>query len=118
GSLLMNIQELATAAEEQVNVKIVLMNNRALGLVNQQQGLFYGGRNIAARFVANPEFVKLAEALGVRSLDLDLAAEPRQALAAAFAAPGPCLIHASIGTDERVLPMVPPGAANVEMIEG
>src|SRR5690606_29191387 len=70
GSLLMNIQELATAAEEQVNVKIVLMNNRALGLVNQQQGLFYGGRNIAARFVANPEFVKLAEALGVRSLDL------------------------------------------------
>lgn len=116
GSLLMNLQELATAADEQVNVKIVLMNNRALGLVHQQQTLFYGGRSIAARFAAHPDFVKLAEGFGVRALDLDVAADPRAALASAFAAPGPCLIHASIATDEQVLPMVPPGAANAEMI--
>ena len=117
GSLLMNVQELATAAEEQVNVKIVLMNNRALGLVHQQQGLFYGGRSIAAKYSASPSFAKLAEAFGVRAVDLDVAADPRRALQAALGAPGPCLIHASIDTDERVLPMVPPGAANLEMIE-
>jgi len=117
GSLLMNLQELATAAEEQANVKIVLMNNRALGLVHQQQRLFYGGRSIAARFGASPDFVRLAEAFGVRAIDLDTAADPHRALAAAFSAPGPCLIHASIETDARVLPMVPPGAANLEMIE-
>ena len=118
GSLLMNLQELATAAEEQANVKIVLLNNRALGLVHQQQGLFYGGRSIAARFGANPSFVLLAEAFGVRAVDLDRASAPEAALRAALAAPGPCLIHASIDTEERVLPMVPPGAANLEMIEG
>jgi len=118
GSLLMNLQELATAAEEQANVKVVLMNNRALGLVHQQQGLFYGGRSIAARFGANPDFVRIAEGFGVRAIDLDAAVDPRRALAAALGAPGPCLIHASIATDERVLPMVPPGAANLEMIEG
>jgi acetolactate synthase I/II/III large subunit len=117
GSILMNLQELATAAEEQANVKIVLMNNRALGLVHQQQSLFYGGRSIAARFGAHPAFVKLAEAFGIRGIDLDAAADAHRALRAALAMPGPCLIHASIGTDERVLPMVPPGAANLEMIE-
>jgi acetolactate synthase-1/2/3 large subunit len=118
GSLLMNLQELATAAEEQANVKVIVMNNRALGLVHQQQSLFYGGRSIAAKFGANPDFVRLADAFGVRAIDLDAATNPRRALAAAIAAPGPCLIQASIATDERVLPMVPPGAANLEMIEG
>ena len=118
GSILMNLQELATAAEEQANVKIVLMNNRALGLVHQQQTLFYGGRSIAAKFRANPSFVKIADAFGVPGIDLDTAADPARALRAALAAPGPRLIHASIATDEQVLPMVPPGAANLEMIEG
>src|SRR5690606_9089590 len=118
GSILMNLQELATAADQQVNVKIVLMNNRALGLVHQQQGLFYGGRSFAARYDASPSFVKLAEAFGVRGIDLDIAADPRQAVAAALAAPGPCLIHASIDAAERVFPMVPPGAGNMEMVEG
>src|SRR5690606_27047155 len=118
GSLLMNLQELATAADERANVKIVLMNNRALGLVHQQQGLFYGGRSIAARFGSSPDFVRLAQGFGIHAVDLDAAADPRVALDAALASPGPCLIHASIATGERVLPMVPPGAANLEMIEG
>ncbi|HEX5418840.1 MAG TPA: acetolactate synthase large subunit [Gammaproteobacteria bacterium] len=117
GSLLMNVQELATAAEEQVGVKIVLMNNRALGLVHQQQSLFYGGRSIAARFRANPDFVKLAAAFGVPGIDLDSASDPRRALAAALAAPGPCLIHVSVDTEEKVFPMVPPGAANRAAID-
>ena len=85
--------------------------------VHLQQGLFYGGRSIAAKYSASPSFAKLAEAFGVRAVDLDVAADPRRALQTALGAPGPCLIHASIDTEERVLPMVPPGAANLEMIE-
>jgi acetolactate synthase I/II/III large subunit len=117
GSLMMNVQELATAADEQVNVKIVLMNNRALGLVHQQQSLFYGGRSFAARFATQPVFTQLAESFGVRGVDLDRVAKPESALAAALRTPGPCLIHASIDTDARVLPMVPPGAGNLDMID-
>lgn len=118
GSLLMNLQELATAAEEQVDIRIVLMDNRSLGLVHQQQTLFYGGRSYASQFRASPDFVELARSFGIRALDLDGAAEPKHALARAFEAPGPCLIHASIDVGEKVFPMVPPGAANLQMIGG
>ncbi|HEU4617851.1 MAG TPA: acetolactate synthase large subunit [Gammaproteobacteria bacterium] len=118
GSLLMNVQELATAAEEQVGVKIVLMDNGSLGLVHQQQSLFYGGRSYASKYRASPDFVALAAAFGVRAIDLDRAADPRRALAAALAAPGPGLVHASIDVEEKVFPMVPPGAGNLEMIGG
>lgn len=116
GSILMNIQELVTAAEEGARVKIVLLDNATLGLVHQQQTLFYGERVYASAFKAVPDFVKVAEGFGVRAVDLDAAAQPRLALAEALAAPGPCLIHASIDRHEKVFPMVPPGAANKEMI--
>ena len=116
GSLLINLQELMTAAEENVNVKVVLMNNNSLGLVHQQQTLFYGRRIFASKYRRAPDFVRLMRGFGVDALDLDNAANPRAALRDALQAPGPCLIHATIDTAEQVLPMVPPGAANVEMI--
>jgi len=118
GSILMNIQELVTAAEEGVNVKVVLMNNATLGLVYQQQTLFYGERIYASKFKAVPDFIKVAAGFGIRAVDLDRVAQPRVALAEALAAPGPCLIHAGIDMNEKVYPMVPPGAANKEMIGG
>ena len=116
GSILMNIQELVTAAEQRVNLKIVLMNNAALGLVHQQQTLFYGQRLFASEFQAKPDFVSAARAFGIAAVDLDQAANPCAALADAFARPGPCLIHASIDAEQKVYPMVPPGAANRDMI--
>lgn len=116
GSILMNLQELVTAVELRANVKIVLMNNAALGLVHQQQTLFYGKRLFASEFHAVPDFVAAALALGVAAVDLDAAPDPRAALAEALARPGPCLIHASIDAQQKVYPMVPPGAANREMI--
>ncbi len=116
GSILMNIQELITAAEQQVNLKIVLMNNAVLGLVHQQQTLFYGQRLFASEFQTMPDFVGVAKALGIAAIDLDLAADPKAALQEAFARPGPCLIHAGIGAEQKVYPMVPPGAANRDMI--
>jgi acetolactate synthase-1/2/3 large subunit len=116
GSILMNLQEFATAAEERANVKVVLMNNRSLGLVYQQQTLFYGRRTFASEYARTPDFVALMRGFGVDAVDLERAVDPRRALAAALRAPGPCLIHAPIATQEQVLPMVPPGAANTEMI--
>jgi len=116
GSIMMNIQELVTAAEENVNLKIVLMDNASLGLVHQQQTLFYGERLFASQFKVTPDFIKVAQGLGIAALDLDLAADPAAALQDAIARPGPCLIHASIDVEQKVYPMVPPGAANREMI--
>ncbi|PKO33570.1 MAG: acetolactate synthase, large subunit, biosynthetic type [Betaproteobacteria bacterium HGW-Betaproteobacteria-7] len=116
GSILMNIQELVTAAEENVNVKIVLMNNATLGLVHQQQTLFYGERLFASQFKAMPDFVAVARGFGIQAVDLDRAANPCAALLDAIARPGPCLIHVSIDAEQKVYPMVPPGAANHEMI--
>lgn len=118
GSLMMNVQEFATLAEENLNVKIVLMNNSSLGLVYQQQNLFYGKRVFASKYGAGPDFIKIAEGFGIGAVDLDQAANPRAALAQALQTPGPCLIHASIDREQFVYPMVPPGAANTEMIGG
>jgi acetolactate synthase-1/2/3 large subunit len=116
GSIMMNIQELVTAAEENVNLKIVLMDNASLGLVHQQQTLFYGERLFASKFKSAPDFIKIAQGFGIAAVDLDLAANPCAALMEAISRPGPCLIHASIDVEQKVYPMVPPGAANHEMI--
>jgi acetolactate synthase-1/2/3 large subunit len=117
GSLLMNIQELAVAAEENVNVKVVLLNNNSLGLVRQQQDLFFGRRVYAADYRARTDFVRIAEGFGVPAYDLDKG-DPSETLARALTEPGPCLIHVPIRPDEKVYPMVPPGAANRDMIGG
>ena len=118
GSILMNIQEFATAAEEEANVKVVLMNNYSLGLVFQQQTMFYGERIYASKFKGVPDFIKVAEGFGWQTLDLDQADDPLAALGKALGSRGPMLIHASIDRHEQVLPMVAPGAANKDMIGG
>ncbi|MFV0663827.1 acetolactate synthase large subunit [Denitromonas sp.] len=116
GSLKMNIQEMATLAEEDLNVKIVLMNNNSLGLVYQQQTLFYGKRPVASKYKRAVDFLKIAEGFGLEAVNLDTADNPAATLAEALQRPGPCLIHCSIDREEFVYPMVPPGAANTEMI--
>ncbi len=118
GSFKMNIQELATLADEQLNVKIILMNNNSLGLVYQQQNLFYGKRVYASKYKRQVDFVKIAEGFGIPAIDLDQSDNPRATLAQLLSEPGPCLIHASIDREQFVYPMVPPGGANTEMIGG
>jgi acetolactate synthase-1/2/3 large subunit len=118
GSLLMNIQELATAAEEGLNVKVLLADNRALGLVHQQQELFYGGRYFASDFKAKVDFVRIAEGFGIPATDLSMAADPRGTLAEILERPGPCLVRIPVDAADNVYPMVPPGAANTTMIGG
>jgi acetolactate synthase-1/2/3 large subunit len=116
GSLLMNIQELVTAVECRVNVKVIVMDNASLGLVHQQQTLFYDRRIFACRYQNRPDFVAIARGFGMRARDLDTEPDPRAALAEELASPGPSLIHVSIDVNEHVFPMVPPGAANSDMI--
>jgi acetolactate synthase-1/2/3 large subunit len=116
GSLLMNIQELATLAETGCNVKIILFNNQQLGLVRQQQELFYGGRFHAAHFASQPDFASIARGFGIPGIDLGNGAGMDR-LAEVLASPGPALVNVPISGAANVLPMVPPGAANRNMIE-
>jgi acetolactate synthase-1/2/3 large subunit len=118
GSLLMNLQELATAAEEQVDVKVILLDNGHLGLVRQQQELFYGRRYHASRFHAAPDFVAIARGFGIAAHDLEGAGDPLDTLARGLAERGPCLIRVPIAPEANVYPMVPPGAPNRDMIGG
>ncbi len=87
-----------------------------MGLVHQQQDLFFGGRRYASEFKAGPDWLKLAEAFGWSAVSLGAAEAPQKALAEAMKRPGPVLIHAPIARDAKVYPMVPPGGANKEMI--
>ena len=118
GSLLMNLQELATAVEEDVNIKIVVLNNGHLGLVRQQQQLFYGERYHASRFHAEPDFAAIARGFGMPACDLGGGGDPLTTLAAALCEPGPCLINVPIDAEANVYPMVAPGGANRDMIGG
>ncbi len=118
GSILMNIQELATLAEQNLDVKVFIMNNEHLGLVRQQQELFYGGRYIASKFHAAPDFAAIARGFGLVAFDLAETNEPLEMAARAFEHRGPCLVNVPIHYAENVFPMVPPGGANREMIGG
>jgi acetolactate synthase I/II/III large subunit len=118
GSLMMNIQELATAVEQNANVKIFLMNNNSLGLVRQQQDLFYEGRIYASIYQLQVDFTKIAQGFGMKTFDLAETDDPLETLALAMNDHGPCFIHAPINMGAKVYPMVPPGAANKIMIGG
>jgi acetolactate synthase-1/2/3 large subunit len=118
GSLQMNIQELATAVEQQVNIKIVVLNNRSLGLVRQQQRLFYQQQYFASSYGIAIDFAAIARGFGMRAYDLEGAEDPDTLLQEAMRQPGPCLINVPIDIEEEVTPMVPPGAANTTMIGG
>ena len=118
GSLLMNLQELATASELNLNLKLVLLNNGALGLVRQQQDLFYDGNRFASDFGAGPDFCAIAKGFGWPALDLAESGFDAERLNQALNAPGPQFIHAPIEEAARVYPMVPPGGANHQMLTG
>lgn len=116
GSFYMNNQELATLAEQGLDVTIILFNNRSLGLVRQQQELFFGGNTVASEFEFNPSFADIAKGFGISGYTLDDFSGIDDALESFLNQKGPCLIEVPINENEKVFPIVPPGAANKEMI--
>ncbi|WP_026887607.1 biosynthetic-type acetolactate synthase large subunit [Clostridium beijerinckii] len=118
GSILMNIQELATLTDFNLNVKVIILNNHHLGLVRQQQQLFYNEHYIASQFISNPNFKIIAEGFGIQSCDLGNEEKPLEKLKELLTIDGPCVINIPIEETENVLPMVPPGKSNIEMIGG
>jgi acetolactate synthase-1/2/3 large subunit len=115
GSLLLNIHELATLAELQLDLTIVLFDNQALGLVRQQQTLFYDKRLSAAGYSRPTDFVAVARAFGI-SADSWSPDESFGELDRLLSRSGPSLIRVPLNAAEMVLPMVPPGAANHDML--
>lgn len=111
GSFRMNCNELATIAHYEVPVIIVLMNNTTLGMVRQWQTTFYEGRYSQTTLDRGPDFVLLAQAYGIKGYDIHTQEEFVSAFKEALANRKPVLINCHIGMDEKVLPMVAPGAA-------
>ncbi|MEW6046704.1 MAG: biosynthetic-type acetolactate synthase large subunit [Bacillota bacterium] len=118
GSFQMNVQELATLAEHRLPVKVFIINNRCHGMVRQWQHLFYRRRFSASVFRHQPDFVKVAEAYGVRGMRVDRPGELAATVREALAHPGPVVVDCVVRQEENVLPMVPPGAALKAMLEG
>jgi len=116
GSFLMNIQELATLKDLELNVTVIIMNNQALGLVRQQQEMFYDKKYVASCFISNPDFAGIAENFGIHGINLAGEENPMYAIARSLSEPGPFVIDVPIAQSENVYPMVPPGAANREMV--
>lgn len=118
GSFLMNIQELSTLSELDLDIKIIIFNNRHLGLVRQQQEYFYGKEYIASQFNCKTDFARIAEGFGIESYDLKMAENPFLTLEKAIKKEGPVLINIPLAPEENITPMVAPGCANYEMIGG
>jgi acetolactate synthase-1/2/3 large subunit len=116
GSFLMNLQELATLAELGLDVTTFVMNNEQLGLVRQQQQLFYGRRFSAAHFQRGSDFAALGRAFGLRGENARAEDLSRERLRELLAEPGPLVVDVRVPGTENVLPMVPPGGSNLDMI--
>ncbi|MDI1252558.1 acetolactate synthase 2 catalytic subunit [Thermomonas sp.] len=117
GSIMMNIQELATLKRYRLQVKIVLLDNQALGMVRQWQELFFDKRYSEVDLSDNPDFAAVAAAFGIQSLHVDRADGVEAALQALLAADGPVLLHVAIDTAANVWPLVPPNRNNAEMMD-
>lgn len=116
GSIQMNIQEMATAMQYSLPVKVVILNNRYLGMVRQWQELFYEKRYIATGMEYAPDFVKLAEAYGAVGLRATKPEEVEPVLIKGLSSPKTVIMDFVVEREECVYPMVPAGAPITEML--
>ena len=117
GSFMMNIQELGTLKRRQIPVKMVLINNQRLGMVRQWQSLFFDGRHSETILDDNPDFVMLAKAFDIPGKTITRKEEVEPALKEMMASKTAYLLHVLISEEDNVWPLVPPGAANQDMLE-
>lgn len=118
GSIMMNCQEMATAADNNIDIKVVLLHNRVLGMVSQWQRMFYGKRYSQTLLSGKTDFVKLAEAMGLAACRIEKPELLEQGLAEALNSNGAMLIDVMLPANEDVLPMVAPGAQLDNMVLG
>ena len=116
GSLMMNIQELDTCARYDIPVKIILLNNVCLGNVRMWQELFYNKRYSDTVYTKDPDFVKIAEGMGVKGMKASKPEEVRKTLEDALAYKGPVLVDFQIPQEDEVFPMVVPGTPLDKML--
>jgi acetolactate synthase-1/2/3 large subunit len=116
GSFQMNLQELATAVDCKLPVKIVLINNQFHGMVRQWQDLFYEGRYAASYLGKIPDFVKLADAYGILGLRAERPGEVASVIRQGLKHKGPVLMDFHVDPYENCYPMIPAGGAHHEMV--
>jgi acetolactate synthase I/II/III large subunit len=116
GGFQMTLSELATTAINKQPVKVVVIDNKFLGMVRQWQELFFDNRLSGVDLVGNPNFVKLAEAYGIKGFHIGNVEECRKVLEEAFHYDGPALIHAEVIKEGNVFPMIPAGKSAYHMI--
>ena len=117
GGFHMNLSELATMASYGIPVKMFVMNNKVLGMVRQWQKLFYGNRFSDTDPHRKTDFVKVAEAFGVKGMRINTNDEIDSVVKEALEYQGPVLVDCRISPDSNVLPMIPPGGAHTDIIE-
>ena len=117
GSIMMNLQELATLRRYDLPVKIVLFDNRALGMVRQWQELFHAQRYSEVDLSDNPDFSRVAESMGIPAFRVESKAHIEDAIDRLLATPGPVLAHVVIDQMANVWPIVGPGKTNSEMMD-
>jgi len=118
GSIMMNVQELATIKRYQIPVKVVLIDNAKLGMVRQWQDLFFDGRLSQTDLSDNPDFVMLATAFDIKAKMITKKSEVKAAVEEMLDHDGPYFLQVKIDAAENVWPLVPPNTANDQMMEG
>ncbi|HLZ09075.1 MAG TPA: thiamine pyrophosphate-dependent enzyme, partial [Chloroflexota bacterium] len=115
GGFQVTMQELGTIVQDNIPVKIAIVNNGFLGMVRQWQQFFYDHR-YSSSTISGPDFVKLADAYGIPSLRVSKRDESIAAIRKAYETPGPFLIDFVVEEEENVYPMIPPGGALSDII--
>ncbi len=117
-SILMNIQELGTATQYGLPVKVFVLNNEYMGMVRQWQDLTYEGRHSHSYSDSLPDFVKLADAFGWKGIRIETADALDEGIAAMLAHDGPVFVDCRVARHANCFPMIPSGAAHTEMLLG
>jgi acetolactate synthase I/II/III large subunit len=116
GSFQMTLQELAIVKEYELNVKVIVINNKFMGMVKQWQDLFFDKRYAATSIPAQPDFVKLAEAYGIAGYRAETSKDTTKVLEEALTKKGPCIVDVVVDAEEHVYPMVPAGGAVKDIV--
>jgi acetolactate synthase-1/2/3 large subunit len=115
-SIQMNIQELGTASQYRLPVKIFILNNEYMGMVRQWQELTYESRYSNSYSDSLPDFVKLAEAYGWKGIRIEDESQLDAGIEAMLAHDGPVMVDCQVAKEANCFPMIPSGAAHTEML--